>query len=757
MRGLGARWSRLLPRQSLRVFVPIAFAILTVAGAACYLSFALLQRQSFKDSRTELSTLAQLLASEIDFEKHEQLTDPSQMESDLYRELDATLGQRLRALPDVRFIYTLRKVGSKYVFVLDPTPAGDEDQDGVEDKSFLMDAYPEISSTARSVFSTGEAATETELTSDRWGTFLSAYAPIRDAEGRVLAVLGIDKDQSLVLADRARLQRQLWLIFGSCGLIALVFALYLTSRFFRQGRTRHFKSGATGSYLRHSIIEMLLIGLTACCMVSGIVWHGENAQTLRELGHANQKLSRLNQLANEIRSQSSPDSTELSSIQLAGRLKELGLSKLAAMAASTQTDQRGLAGVTRDIGQGLEAERAKLREYVSTKSADAADRGATLLALFIVSAGCALVAVVIIRKALRQQTELADALADTDLAASKYQQVVEQLPVGLFTYSDHQCDFTNAEWDSQFMRQEDQWRHMAFLAAIHPDDRDRVVQCLDTAESTRTTFSTQFRVLRPDGEVLHIESRGAPVFTSQGEFQNLLGFTIDITESVHVQEQLEEKSAIIESNNEQLQRALDDLNVNFEATVRALVIAVDAKDPYTAGHSERVMQYSVRIGHELGLSLEELKILSRGALIHDIGKIGIPDAILTKPHGLTDEEFRVIAEHPTIGYTMIQGIPLFAECAEIVRSHHERLDGTGYPDGLKADEISLLVRIASVADAFDAITSTRAYRQGRSSAEALAILREDVERGKADGHVVEALARILAQTDLKAQIYKEAA
>jgi len=163
------------------------------------------------------------------------------------------------------------------------------------------------------------------------------------------------------------------------------------------------------------------------------------------------------------------------------------------------------------------------------------------------------------------------------------------------------------------------------------------------------------------------------------------------------------------------------------------------------------------VGQEMGLSATDLRILERGTLIHDIGKIGIPDALLTKPTSLTDEEYAVIKQHPMIGFRMIQGIPIFHECVPIVLWHHERMDGKGYPDQLSGDQIPLLVRIATVADCFDAMTSNRAYRQGMDTPRALSLLIEDGKNGALDSSIVGVLVKVVQRDGLLWKAADEAA
>jgi HD-GYP domain-containing protein (c-di-GMP phosphodiesterase class II) len=192
-----------------------------------------------------------------------------------------------------------------------------------------------------------------------------------------------------------------------------------------------------------------------------------------------------------------------------------------------------------------------------------------------------------------------------------------------------------------------------------------------------------------------------------------------------------------------LRDTLAQVQRGYTEVIVALVEAVEAKDPYTRGHTQRVAELSLAIGKDLRLSPEELRVLGRAALLHDIGKIAVPDAILNKPGKLTDEEFAVIKEHPLRGYAMLVKVRSLRGELGGVRSHHERLDGTGYPDGLSGAAIPLNARIIAVADVFDALTSMRIYRGAWSQEEALALI--DDEAGiRLDPAVVAALHRALA-------------
>lgn len=167
---------------------------------------------------------------------------------------------------------------------------------------------------------------------------------------------------------------------------------------------------------------------------------------------------------------------------------------------------------------------------------------------------------------------------------------------------------------------------------------------------------------------------------------------------------------IIKKINVELQSTYEKLESAYMETIEILRFTVEAKDAYTRGHSDRVSEYSVLIGKTLGLSDNDLKILKIGGLFHDIGKIGIPDSILLKPSKLSDDEYSQIKNHPAIGAHILGSADIFKDIIPIVKHHHEKYDGTGYPGMLKGEEIPYLARIAAVADTFDAMTSRRSYR-----------------------------------------------
>ncbi|MFN8571054.1 MAG: HD domain-containing protein [Gemmatimonadaceae bacterium] len=207
----------------------------------------------------------------------------------------------------------------------------------------------------------------------------------------------------------------------------------------------------------------------------------------------------------------------------------------------------------------------------------------------------------------------------------------------------------------------------------------------------------------------------------------LLGFdrsSVPTTATRRELRQLADRLAVALANV-RLVRRLDALSLG---TITAFARAIDANSSWTAGHSERVTQLALLLGDALQLSEPERETLQRGALLHDIGKLGVPATILDKPAPLTDVERQIVQAHPTLGVTILQPIGAFSDILPIVRSHHERFDGLGYPDGLSGTGIPYLARVLSVADVFDALVSDRPYRAGMSANAAVDLIRQDMGR-----------------------------
>ena len=183
-------------------------------------------------------------------------------------------------------------------------------------------------------------------------------------------------------------------------------------------------------------------------------------------------------------------------------------------------------------------------------------------------------------------------------------------------------------------------------------------------------------------------------------------------------------------------KAFTDELEHVESMLLTLGRIVEAKDPYTQGHCERLAAYSVALGQKLGLPPEELMALDRGGTLHDLGKIGIPDAILLKPGGLSEAEWAIMREHPVIGERICLSLRSLQRVLPIIRHHHERWDGSGYPDGLAGEAIPLTARILQVVDIFDALRTARPCKPALSLQTAYDVLRDEVARGWRDPDVV---------------------
>lgn len=191
-----------------------------------------------------------------------------------------------------------------------------------------------------------------------------------------------------------------------------------------------------------------------------------------------------------------------------------------------------------------------------------------------------------------------------------------------------------------------------------------------------------------------------------------------------------------------LKRDTDNLE-SVEMVMTALAVTIEARDPYTKGHCERLAAYGAAVGQRLGLDGDDLRALRRGGFLHDLGKIGVPDAILLKPGALTPDEYNVMKRHTVIGDELCAGLHSLKKARSIIRHHHECLDGSGYPDGLAGDAVPLLAQIIGMVDVFDALTTARCYRPALSLDIAHEHLREDARCGRRSGDLIEAFVEVL--------------
>jgi putative two-component system response regulator len=190
-------------------------------------------------------------------------------------------------------------------------------------------------------------------------------------------------------------------------------------------------------------------------------------------------------------------------------------------------------------------------------------------------------------------------------------------------------------------------------------------------------------------------------------------------------------------------KAFTDELESAEAVLCTLAKSIEAKDAYTEGHCERLAEFSVALGRALGLPEADLTALRRGGYLHDLGKVAVPEAILLKPGPLTIEERRIMQRHPLVGEEICRPLRSLQGVLPIIRSHHERQDGSGYPDGLAGERVPLLARVLQVVDIYDALTTDRPYHRARSGEDALAVLEAEVQKGWWDPRIVRAFREVI--------------
>ena len=191
-----------------------------------------------------------------------------------------------------------------------------------------------------------------------------------------------------------------------------------------------------------------------------------------------------------------------------------------------------------------------------------------------------------------------------------------------------------------------------------------------------------------------------------------------------------------------LKQRTDELE-RAESVVFSLARSIEGKDPYAHGHCERLADYSARLGEQLGLSEDQITALRRAGIVHDVGKIAVPDAILLKPGRLTPDEWTTIREHSVVGERICAPLKSFRYVLPIIRHHHEKLDGSGYPDGLRGEAIPITARVLQIVDVYDALTTDRPYKKAFSIADALQTMKEEVTKGWWDPHIFDQFERLV--------------
>ena len=221
-------------------------------------------------------------------------------------------------------------------------------------------------------------------------------------------------------------------------------------------------------------------------------------------------------------------------------------------------------------------------------------------------------------------------------------------------------------------------------------------------------------------------------------------------EKRHLEQEVHSKMVVIEKRNHEISRLYDLLQRDFNREmdnvlefVISLSNVIEAKDSYTDGHTRRVADVAIALGKRMGLAEQQIKVLDVAAVIHDIGKVGTPELILNKPGSLNQDEFQIMREHPEMGARIIRPISALKDCLDPVLHHHEKMDGSGYPHGLKGEEISVEARIVAVADIFDALYTKRPYRDALDIGVVKDIIEKDCTAGKLDKQVVNQLFKMI--------------
>jgi len=259
-------------------------------------------------------------------------------------------------------------------------------------------------------------------------------------------------------------------------------------------------------------------------------------------------------------------------------------------------------------------------------------------------------------------------------------------------FSSRWCEIVGYSFDDPEL----QHTFNSWAERIHPDDFERVTTVLKNHLEKGTKYDVDYRHRHKSGEYRWQNSRGQAIFDESGKPTKMVGCISDITERKQAEEEL--------------QRSYHKLRETLIATVNTLASTVEMRDQYTAGHQRRVTMLACAIAEEMGLTEEQFDGLRLAGLVHDIGKIAVPAEILSKPGRISETEFNIIKTHPQAGYDLLKEIEFPWPVARIVLQHHERLDGSGYPQGLKDGGIMLEARILGVADVVEAMASHRPYR-----------------------------------------------
>lgn len=330
--------------------------------------------------------------------------------------------------------------------------------------------------------------------------------------------------------------------------------------------------------------------------------------------------------------------------------------------------------------------------------------------------------------------DVSERIAMEEALRASQQRLAEAQRMAHLGYWELDLSSNELEWSDEIYRifeidkQQFAASYEAFLDAIHPEDRDEVNKAYTDSLKNKSSYQIHHRLLMKDGRIKYVLEKCETLFDADGKPLRSLGTLQDVTASMFAEKALSEQHKVLEQA--------------LEGTIHTVSMAVELRDPYTAGHQRRVAELSCAIAQKMGLDEERVRGIRLGATIHDIGKIGIPAEVLSKPSRLTAIELQIVQEHARMGYDILKDVRFPWPVADIAFQHHERMDGSGYPQGLKGEEISLEARIVAVADVVESMATHRPYRPALGMEAA----REEIVAGRGtlfDADVVDACLKAL--------------
>lgn len=609
----------------LKFFITTLVASSLISIIASYFIYVKTADEAIMMIRRELIATAATAAATIDGDMHKRLELNGNEKSQLYLEIKKQLKAVKKSNPKIRFIYTMAKTNNPntFKFIVDA-------EDNPDLVSHLGDTY-DVSEFVEMKQSFKGSNADYELTKDKWGTWLSGYAPIYNSKGQPVAIVGLDMSANDIGKIIADLRKNLALPLLLFVFMPPIISLFLSTRSSK------------------SLISMI------------------NAAKKIADGHYEQRI---------------PITTKDEIGELAGALNHMA-SNISERVGSAES-MAIIDGLTDLYNHRYFQER--LTEEV--KRAGRLNRELTLL-------------VVDIDRFAKFNEVNGHELGD---AALKQIAGLTEQSVG------------NTGTVTRYAGEE----FAVILPEISEEEAVMLAQRINMLVSSYR-FNTKHNISMPI--TISIGISQYPKYAKTG--RDLINSSYEALHEAKHQGtgkivSYDELSHTTQHANESTDKNRTD-TILFSA-IFSLANAVDAKDQYTREHSEFVARYAVALGNEVGLSEEDTTRLSIAALLHDIGKIGIPDSILRKPGTLTDADWDYMKQHPILGANIISNIDELADIEKVILHHHERYDGSGYPDGMKGEEIPFMARIITVADTYHAMISDRPYRKGLSQDKAISEL-----------------------------------